>query len=567
MPLRSLKSPCWLFFRLGILTYLALASDVRIPARSPVGPSADSVPTTATLIFLRAERPLFVQLTVLIDGRELRAARELRVTDTFSSLDTNGDGKIDQAERDAAPQALRILGVREKLSELLPRLDTTPQDQQISAAELAAFAQQRLGPPVKLVARVRNLRRSSQAVELFDLLDENLDQQLSELEFAALPTRLRKLDADGDESYSVVEVEPFRNPFAPRVRDVPQNADEAPWLLLEGAGETLLKRIAISRSDAAPATAATGLTVAAVAEGLSVPTELLIPGDIDRNDKLSAEELNAWLPRIPATYRLTVNLPQSRSGPAGLVWTPLPAAPSAGSRVKARPVKNLETTLGGQPLELQVTSSRASQADNLNFYRLRFRRSDLDKNSYLDATEFAAVGLPGATFESVDSDGNGQVLLKELEEFLNLENVVDQGHVLVTYDSNEISLFSLLDRNQDNRLTPRECQNTYSAWQAQDRNQDHRLARHELSGKLRLSVELVKPRLFENVGAMPGALTGEPIMNGPRTTTPLWFQGMDRNQDGDVSPREFLGTAAAFEKWDRDRDGLISAAEAEAVPP
>jgi hypothetical protein len=40
---------------------------------------------------------------------------------------------------------------------------------------------------------------------------------------------------------------------------------------------------------------------------------------------------------------------------------------------------------------------------------------------------------------------------------------------------------------------------------------------------------------------------------------------MDRNGDGDVSWKEFLGTREQFRRLDRDGDGLISAEEAEAA--
>ena len=43
---------------------------------------------------------------------------------------------------------------------------------------------------------------------------------------------------------------------------------------------------------------------------------------------------------------------------------------------------------------------------------------------------------------------------------------------------------------------------------------------------------------------------------------PSWFRKMDRNHDGDVSRREFLGPRAQFDRLDRDRDGLISSDEA-----
>jgi EF hand len=42
---------------------------------------------------------------------------------------------------------------------------------------------------------------------------------------------------------------------------------------------------------------------------------------------------------------------------------------------------------------------------------------------------------------------------------------------------------------------------------------------------------------------------------------------MDRNRDGDISRREFLGPRADFDRLDRDRDGLIDAQEAENARP
>ncbi|HEV3235798.1 MAG TPA: hypothetical protein VGZ25_02350, partial [Gemmataceae bacterium] len=44
---------------------------------------------------------------------------------------------------------------------------------------------------------------------------------------------------------------------------------------------------------------------------------------------------------------------------------------------------------------------------------------------------------------------------------------------------------------------------------------------------------------------------------------PVWFRKMDRNGDGDVSRREFLGSDEDFRRIDADGDGLISLEEAE----
>ena len=44
---------------------------------------------------------------------------------------------------------------------------------------------------------------------------------------------------------------------------------------------------------------------------------------------------------------------------------------------------------------------------------------------------------------------------------------------------------------------------------------------------------------------------------------PEWFRRMDRNQDRDVSFREFLGTRELLDQLDLNKDALLSADEAE----
>lgn len=62
-----------------------------------------------------------------------------------------------------------------------------------------------------------------------------------------------------------------------------------------------------------------------------------------------------------------------------------------------------------------------------------------------------------------------------------------------------------------------------------------------------------------------------PVVPLVRTFThvagPPWFRAMDRNGDGHVSPREFLGTPSQFRTLDTNADGLLGPEEARMASP
>jgi hypothetical protein len=92
---------------------------------------------------------------------------------------------------------------------------------------------------------------------------------------------------------------------------------------------------------------------------------------------------------------------------------------------------------------------------------------------------------------------------------------------------------------------------------ALDANGDQRLSADELPQRMTM-------RLVRDV--QPPERGMSPRLPPPRRDVvragPDWFQRMDANGDGDVSPREFLGSMARFRELDHDGDGFVDATEA-----
>jgi hypothetical protein len=125
------------------------------------------------------------------------------------------------------------------------------------------------------------------------------------------------------------------------------------------------------------------------------------------------------------------------------------------------------------------------------------------------------------------------------------------------------TLFEAADTNYDLRLSPRELRNLGGQLRPFDRDQDGVIEPTELSHEFRITFSMGQPRLFNSAptvnrrrGAMRTFSPGE---------GPPWFLHMDRNQDGDLSWSEFLGSRELFDRVDANSDELITGAEAAAV--
>jgi Ca2+-binding EF-hand superfamily protein len=221
-------------------------------------------------------------------------------------------------------------------------------------------------------------------------------------------------------------------------------------------------------------------------------------------------------------------------------------------------------TIDGMPLKVVARGGgKNNRTATRGFLGQTFVMIDADKNQYLDETEFAgivaALQQSGASgdFVTVDRNGDKMVTRDELFSFAERDQMTSASRIEVTVMQDGKTLYGLLDTNQDRRLSAREIRSGGDVLKQFDVNSDGGFAETELGTEYILTLGLGRPEIRRNSGSMEMMNPGQ--MNR--------LDAILRNQDGDVSRREFPGSAEDFRQLDTDADQLITAAEAEAVEP
>ncbi|VTR98491.1 probable calmodulin : Probable calmodulin OS=Planctomyces maris DSM 8797 GN=PM8797T_28919 PE=4 SV=1: EF-hand_5: EF-hand_5: EF-hand_7: EF-hand_5: EF-hand_5 [Gemmata massiliana] len=328
----------------------------------------------------------------------------------------------------------------------------------------------------------------------------------------------------------------------------------------------------------------------ASAETLALSDALFRHLDRDNDGKLSAAELRratGLLQRfdenedevLTAAELLGEARDTFKSEPTGLKLVPVEKNVSD---AKLRLALSGKSTLSGagSAFELSATGDRlrvpggtcalsVTKADPAtafrtakNFYLAQFKAITGDKPAPKrafddDSTAQVLAGL----FDSADRDGDGKLTRAELEAFFDLIELGVACRVLVTVTDRGRNLFGVFDTNGDGRLDLDElirAGRTLPNEFARDKSLER--------GAVPTSYQLIVSRgpAGESFGPVPFGAAPKPKPPVPPVARgPAWFRAMDKNGDGYVSAREFIGAPELFAKLDANGDGRISVEEAE----
>jgi Ca2+-binding EF-hand superfamily protein len=526
------------------------------------------------VVFLADTRPLFLRLHIRVGGVGFRTAWLDFIGRLHRYLDGDGDGVVTVQEGlrgnwqqmiQALPQFVRADGGAGARATLL---DSDPMDGQVSVAELARYVRTTIR--YDALGIQPGLAPDPRAEALFAQLDLDHNGVLECAELAALAVDrcLARLDLNEDELIDLPELKPFENANANQVlvatgRVTPGFANLV-VLLGNGAPAAPVINRLLGEYDRAERTGGARNGRLSAAE-LGCPEETLRRFDADGDGTLDSVELSGLLDEPVPDVELNVELGEPGSGAngsrIGLAGTPrYSVMPSPGSATEASSV-----VLG---IEREGAAVVLAVDDNIvpgNPVLIRqFDMADRDQNGYVDRSESnnPAVALVQRVFTIADRNGDGKLFKLELEAYVDRQSDAIASRIMLTVTDRGRTLFELLDSNGDQQLGLRELRRARQLVPALDCDGDGRIAPDEI------------PRRYSlGIGRGPTAARRPIVVDGssaqgvaPTRRGSTWFERMDRNGDGDVSPREFLGSRAQFQRFDRDGDGLIDSREAGGQP-
>jgi Ca2+-binding EF-hand superfamily protein len=426
----------------------------------------------------------------------------------FDFYDRDGDGVLNPRE------AARIIPIP------LPGKKTAPfdfakadadRDGKVTRTEFRAYYRAAGFTPILAIAEPATLRDLQIADAIFRHLGPDSEGILSLERFQFAPALLRKLDENEDEALTPEEVLSAGVNAALKA----PNASAFRWMAPDKTLTQANVKLTLSFSEKA--------TIP------RVPTQ---------------ERGNEGLVRLDLVGKSLKPIPTMRAGNAARFRHE--AALFSVSVAEISPGKAVAST---RQFVLAQFRSVAGSAKSIGKKQLQ---------------EDASLQLLADILPHADRDQDGSLTLAELEHFLNLIEEGVRCPLLVKLTESGRNLFLHFDANADGKLDLRELNAAARSITALGG------AKGWTRTQVPDCVQIVFQRGFaaSSFGPVPLANSSSTFHSPSAVRTkkgPAWFLAMDRNGDGFLSPREFLGPIEIFRRLDTNGDGLISVEEAEAA--
>jgi Ca2+-binding EF-hand superfamily protein len=472
-------------------------------------------------VVLQADgRSVLVRLHLQVDGKPFRTAYREAWDDYlkrfFKYLDADGDGVLSEKEASRMPPPVDLIpdpSTRTVNVAFNVRVVDDDGDGKITFAELGTFQRQYGLAPLQIHTAPRFGGVPSGLNEaLFARLDTDKDARLTKEELAAAVDVLFALDRDRDDLLTAQELlgAPTPPAFPPRP--------------LGGGG------MAAARPAA--------------------PSPIALAGD-DSRDGAPAVELIVRLGKI---------------GDAKPVEVLSAAGKTEAVSARLAPDGALQLTAGTTMFELRVNAGRPVQPAGARQAVLDQFHAALPKGqTHLTRREAQLAQFFPNQFSLFDQNGDDKLTEAELLAYLDVQDRLAQAVACtsaVLVSEKGTGLFELLDRDRDGRLSQREVREAPRLLARLGREDAGFLSPNNIPASYQLAVGLGRGTFTRSGGSFSPRGMPTLTLDWSRPGL-LWFTKMDRNHDGDLSPREFLGSRELFRKLDTDGDGLISLEEAE----
>lgn len=525
-----------------------IAADTA-PAEKPTSVPIGTVDVRDVLLLLETG-PVHLRIRIAVGGQSPADARKATAARLLDSLDTNKDGQLsrDEAQRSPLFREKQRPKAEAFIKSLNADLKMTPRD-----------IEQRLnGIGGETVTYRQNTTASDSDTNVFKMLDANADKIVDQDEMFEAVDLLLAMDLDDDECVTLDELAPPPDPMTTPVNVItttPQPTGPSVAELLRDTNQTLLPAQLLQKYDK-------NRNQKLSAEELHWPSEKIAPCDTDRDGQLSLNELKK-IKLSPVDVELVVDVIRPKDG-----GSMLKVVSSTVERDDGERYPDLATITLPQAVVTFSTREVDPYEASMTLALRTFNELDVDNNGYLDRDETTVRERFGrGLFDQIDADGDGKIFGEEMKEFIHTRGEPVASSCQVTVYDDGAGFFSAIDTNGDRRISMREMRYADKTLVTMQRDEKPGLGEMEPARRYRIEFARGVFNPFGNADrpVNPAMPQTEVAQTRPRPVGPVWFQRWDRNNDGDITWREFLGPRDVFEQLDVDRDEMIDPKEAAAA--